>query len=95
MDYGKDWLESELENAKEEILSLTLELEAERARVEHLNKEWLKYRKALNRIAHPETYKVNGGYHMEIARTALVIGMDVDELPHGASKDKDKEKEQA
>lgn len=49
-----------------------------------LHTECQKYRVALNRVAHPETWGVNPGHHVEIARRALVIGMKVDPLPEAA-----------
>jgi hypothetical protein len=49
-----------------------------------LHAECQKYRVALNRVAHPETWGVNPGHHVEIARRALVIGMKVDPLPESA-----------
>lgn len=51
-----------------------------------LHKECQKYRVALNRIAHPESWSINEGFEAEIARRALVIGMKVEELPEGAAK---------
>jgi len=49
-----------------------------------LHAECQKYRVALNRVAHPATWGVNPGHHVEIARRALVIGMSVDPLPESA-----------
>jgi hypothetical protein len=49
-----------------------------------LHAECQKYRVALNRVAHLETWGVNSGHHVEIARRALVIGMKVDPLPEAA-----------
>lgn len=51
-----------------------------------LHFECQKYRVALNRIAHPESWSINEGFEKEIARRALVIGMKVEELPEGAAK---------
>ena len=66
-------------------------LEAELAKAQkdndHLKQEWQKYRLALNRIAHPKAYRINPGHEAEIARRALVIGMDVDPLPTGAKSE--------
>lgn len=50
-------------------------------RVDGDNKDWLKYRLALLRIAHPKTYQTERYDPREIARRALVIGMDIDPLP--------------
>lgn len=49
-----------------------------------LNDDCRKYRVALNRIAKPETWGINPGFHTEIAKRALVIGVNVDPLPDGA-----------
>jgi hypothetical protein len=51
-----------------------------RAKIERLHAECRKYRLALNRIAHPESYGVKRGYEKEIARRTLVIGVPIDPL---------------
>jgi hypothetical protein len=66
------------------LVRLEAELAKEHADNAKLKQEWQKYRLALNRIAHPETYGIRTGHEVNIALRALVIGMEVDPLPRGA-----------
>ncbi len=66
------------------LVRLEAELAKEHADNAKLKQEWQKYRLALNRIAHPETYGIRPGHEVNIALRALVIGMEVDPLPRGA-----------
>ena len=52
--------------------------------ISRLHQECKKYRVALNQIAHPETWGINRGYHEEIARRVLLLGITVELLPEGA-----------
>lgn len=46
----------------------------QKEQIQRQHKEIVKYRTALNRIAHPKSWGVKEGHHQEIARVALVIG---------------------
>ena len=54
--------------------------------ITRLHEECVKYRTALNRIAHPTTNNINEGFDKEIANRALFIGAEIEPLPPGALK---------
>lgn len=55
-----------------------------RSKVDSLHLECRKYRIALNRVALPGLWGCKPGFHVEIAKRALLIGEEVDPLPEEA-----------
>lgn len=76
----------EIRNERHAIEELAVELSHAKAKIQTLHAYIRKYRLALNRIASPRNWGVNEGYHVEIAKRALVIGGSPNvTLPDGAS----------
>ena len=63
---------------------LLCEVDQMQAEIAKLRADCRKYRLALNRVASPKNWGVHEGYHVEIARRALLIGGKCDPLPDGA-----------
>lgn len=63
--------------ANEELASL---YDLERAQNAALHAHVRRYRLALNLIAHPKTWRIREGFHVEIATRALLIGGEHDDL---------------
>ena len=75
--------------SEQQILEeLKQQVEVVRAQITALHEECRKYRIALNRIAHPDSYEIVPGHEVEIARRCLLIGVDVPALPEEAKLSK-------
>ena len=81
-----DTVKDALTKSERPIEELAVELDDAKAEIAKLHAYIRKYRLALNRIASPKNWGVNEGYHVEIAKRALVIGGEPNvTLPDGAS----------
>jgi len=81
-----DTVKDALTKSERPIEELAVELDHAKAEIAKLHAYIRKYRLALNRIASPRNWGVNEGYHVEIAKRALVICGEPDvTLPDGAS----------
>jgi hypothetical protein len=54
------------------------------SKIDSLHLECRKYRIALNRVATPALWGCKPGFHAEIARRALLIGVEIEPLPEEA-----------
>lgn len=57
---------------------------AKNEKIDQLHAECRKYRLALNRIAHPNSYQIIPGHEVEIASRALLIGGTASPVPEAA-----------
>lgn len=73
---------------EQQIAALEEKLEVVNEQIKKLHKECRKYRLALNRIAHPDSYEIVPGHEVEIARRCLLIGENGPALPEEAKASK-------